>query len=64
MMFVERTLPALASASTVNESVPLKVPLPAVTSATSVFDDVAGERVPRRRSRERERGGAERRRGP
>ena len=41
MMFVERMLPALASASTVNESVPLNVPLPAVTPAMLSFDDVA-----------------------
>ncbi len=41
MTFVERMLPALASALMLNESVPLNVPVPAETVATSESDDVA-----------------------
>ena len=41
IVFVERTLPALARWSTVNESVPLNVPFPAVTPAMASFDDAA-----------------------
>ncbi len=40
-VLVERMLPAAAKLFTVNESVPLKLPLPAVTVATFVFDETA-----------------------
>ena len=41
IVFVDRTLPTLASWSTVNDSVPLKLPFPAVTPAMASFDDAA-----------------------
>ncbi len=60
MMFVERTLPALASASTVNDSVPLKLPLPALTVAILVFEEFAASVFQAAGRASRERGGAER----